>query len=98
MNEQLVFFSLSKNELTTLIEQAIEKVFRQNKIDLKKRELFNSKQLCEWLQISNSTLNVLKRENKIPYKRMGKRIFFSKIEVVEALKESNYSRLKELGA
>ena len=98
MNEQLVFFSLSKNELTTLIEQAIEKVFRQNKIDLKKRELFNSKQLCEWLQISNSTLNVWKRENKIPYKRMGKRIFFSKIEVVEALKESNYSRLKELGA
>ncbi len=95
--DPVILFPMTRVELNEVIKEAVREGIRESR-NRDKKELLNSSQLCEWLQISNSTLNVWKRENKIPYKRLGKRIFFSKIEVMGALKESNYNRLKELGA
>ena len=48
------------------------------------------------LRISISTLNKMKATNKILYKRLGKRILFNRIEVMNALEDSNSKKLRNL--
>lgn len=94
MNDPVLMYPFSKSELQETIKIAVAEVLQNDR--KKEKDLINADQLIDWLGISLSTLNVWKRDNKIPYKRLGKRIFFSRSEVLEALKESNYQRLKEL--
>ena len=69
---------------------------------IKKNNLFDQKQImnfqetCDFLGIHPSTLNKWKAENKIPYKRLGKRIFFKKEDILNSLKDSNYQKYKSL--
>ena len=88
----VVFLSLSMEEL----KDAIRDVVKQELNHKKEKELMTFKETCELLNISASCLNQWKASNKIPYKKLGKRVFFLRSEVVEALKESNYSKIKEL--
>ena len=88
----VVFLSLSMEEL----KDAIRDVVKQELNHKKAKELMTFKETCELLNISASCLNQWKASNKIPYKKLGKRVFFLRSEVVEALKESNYSKIKEL--
>lgn len=62
----------------------------------KEKDLLNFKETCDYIGISTSALNKWKSENRIPYKKLGKRVFFSRKEIYEALKSSNYSKLKDL--
>jgi excisionase family DNA binding protein len=91
MNE-MIFLSLSRQELMDLIKAAIKEELNQKK----EKELLSFKEMCKFLGCSVSGLNKWKSENKIPYKKLGKRVFFSRSEVVEALKNSNYFKLREL--
>jgi len=94
MNENLIFFSLSKDELKKLVQDSI-----REELNLKKqKELLSFKETCELLGISASCLNQWKAQSKIPFKKLGKRIFFSRSEILGALKESNYSKLRELNS
>ena len=87
-----VFLSISIEELIELIRTAV-----RQELNLKKeKELLSFKETCDFLGCSSSALNKWKSEGKIPYKKLGKRVFFSKIEIKEALKDSNYFKLKEL--
>ncbi|MBK7980252.1 MAG: helix-turn-helix domain-containing protein [Ignavibacteriae bacterium] len=54
----------------------------------------NFKETCDFLGIHPSTLNKWKANNKIPYKRLGKRIFFQREEILNSLKSSNYYKIK----
>ena len=94
MNEQLVFFSLSKDELRKLIQDSIREELNQKK----QKELLSFKETCELLGISASCLNQWKARGKIPFKKLSKRVFFSRNEILEALKESNYSKMRELNS
>jgi excisionase family DNA binding protein len=89
---QIIFFSLSPEEL----KQTIKEVFREELNLKREKELLSFKEVCQFLGVHPSTLSKWKSQNLIPFKKMGKRIFFSKQEVIAALKESNYSKLKEL--
>jgi excisionase family DNA binding protein len=92
MSSDIVLISISKSELQEMIRNVV-----QTEINRKKeKELLNSKELCDWLGIHLSTLAKWKSENKIPYRRMGKRIFFNRNEVIKALEESNYNKIREL--
>ena len=94
MNENIILFSLSKDELRKLIQDAV-----REELNLKKqKELLSFKETCELLGISASCLNQWKAQSKIPFKKLGKRIFFSRSEILGALKESNYSKLRELNS
>jgi len=84
--------NLSINELTELIRNVLQAELSKGK----EKELLNSKELCEFLGIHPSTLSKWKAENKIPYKKLGKRIFFNREEVMQALKDSNYYRLRAM--
>ena len=59
-------------------------------------QILNFKETCALLGIHPSTLNKWKAQNKIPYKPLGKRIFFQREEILSSLKESNYNKLREM--
>ncbi len=95
-NDRMVLMSFSPEEFQSQIREVIKEelaiVFSQ-----KKEKLMNAKQLCEFLGIHLSTLNSWKSKGMIPCLRIGKRVFFSKDQVLQALKEDgNYKKMKEL--
>ncbi len=90
--DNIVLISIKKDELENIIRSAVKDELAKKE----EKELINSKELIDWLGISLSALNSWKREGKIPFHRMGKRIFFKRSEVLQALKDSNYSKLREL--
>ena len=91
-NSKIVLISLTREELQNLISSAVKEALAVKK----QKELMSFSECQEFLGVSASALNVWKASNKIPFHRMGKRIFFKRQEVIEALKESNYTKLKEL--
>ena len=93
MNEQLIFFSLSKDELQNMITNAVKHAFETKQ----EKELMTFKETCELLNISASCLNQWKSQGRIPFKKLGKRIFFSRAEIANVLEEAgNYKKLREL--
>jgi predicted DNA-binding transcriptional regulator AlpA len=90
--DNVVLISIPQDKLKDLIREAV----REELSYKKEKELLNFKETCEFLGISSSCLNKWKAENQIPYKRLGKRIFFKRDEIIHALKDSGYSKLKEL--
>lgn len=79
-----------------MIESAVTSALQ--KIQPEQPELLSFKEVCALLQISPSTLFKWKSENKIPYKRLGKRIFFDRIEVIAALEDAGlYNKQKNIG-
>jgi len=92
MNE-VIMTSLSMDEL----KKAIREVLKQELIDIKEKDLMTAKEVIDFLSISKSCLNEWKSNGVIPYKRLGKRIYFRRSEITEALKEAgNYKNLKRL--
>ncbi len=90
---KIILISITQDELQKLISNAVKEA-----LEIKKqKELLSFKETCEFLCCSPSALNKWKSENKIPYKRLGKRIYFNRNEITEALKEAgNYKKLREL--
>lgn len=92
----IILFSLSQVELIKIIREAVKIELSASLENKHEKELMNFKETCEFLGIHTSTLNKWKAENKIPFKRLGKRIFFNRIDVLSALKESKYFKTKKL--
>jgi len=84
------------SELQELISKAVSDGISAAANQRNAKELMNTKEICEYLGIHLSTLNKWKTENKIPYLKMGKRVFFKRRDVLDALKHSDYSKFKEL--
>lgn len=94
MTDKIVL--LSSTELERLVRSAVREELVAAGNQRKEERLLNAQQLCEYLGIHRSTLNLWKAQNKIPYRRLGKRIFFNQQEILDALEDSNYSKLKKL--
>ncbi|MBK8946331.1 MAG: helix-turn-helix domain-containing protein [Ignavibacteriae bacterium] len=94
MENKLVLIKI--DQLYAIIKQAILEVIKKKDDEDQQKEILNFKETCEFLGIHPSTLNKWKAQNKIPYKRLGKRIFFERKRIQAALKESNYCKLKEI--
>jgi len=91
MDSQL-FTTMSLDELKNIIKESVRE-------ELKRKEekgLLSFKETCNYLECSASALNKWKSENKIPFKKLGKRVYFVKDEIVNALKESNYYKFRNL--
>ncbi len=87
---------LSSAELEKIVRDAVKSALAEVRAKEKEKELMNFREAKEFLGISASTLNKWKAENKIPYRRLGKRIFFKKDEIIKALENSDYYKLKQL--
>ena len=92
MKDDIILMSLGRADL----EGIIRNVLQEELAKMKEKDLMSFHQTTEFLGISTSTLNVWKSKTMITYKRLGKRIFFSRKEVLDSLKDSNYTKLKNL--
>jgi len=90
--DKIILMSISQEELQSLVRDAVRSELSKKK----EKEILNAKEVCELLNIHPSTLSAWKRENKISYKRKGKRIFFFRSEILADLEDSNYSKLKDI--
>ena len=86
------------DQLYLIIKQAIKEVLSEKEENKNSKDLMNFNETCDFLGIHPSTLNKWKAENKIPYKRLGKRIFFSRKDVLSSLKESSYQKFKDINS
>lgn len=88
-----VLISLSKDELKDIVRDAFK-----GELNLKhEKDLMTANEAIDFLSISKSCLNEWKSNGVIPYKKLGKRIYFSKSEITEALKDAgNYKNLKNI--
>ena len=93
---EIVLISLTRNELKDLYREVLKEELSAVDQRRLEKELLNFKETQKLLGISSSMSNKLKRENAIPYKRLGKRVLFNRQDVLNALKDSNYSKFKEL--
>lgn len=92
MQTDIVLMSISREELQSLIKDAIRSELSKKK----EKEILNAAEVCDLLNIHPSTLACWKRENKVSYKRKGKRIFFFRSQILADLEDSNYSKLKNI--
>ena len=87
------------DQLYILIKKAVSEIVSEMVRPEQTKDLLNFKETCEYLGIHPSTLNKWKAENKIPFKRLGKRIFFERLEILNSLKDcgcEEYETLKML--
>ena len=90
---KIILISLAQEELKDLISKAVKEAIAVKQ----QKELLSFKRTCDFLGCSPSALNKWKSENRIPYKKLGKRIYFNRIEITSALEEAgNYKKLREL--
>jgi excisionase family DNA binding protein len=95
-NDRMFLMPFSPEEFQSLIREVIKEELSIAS-SMKNEKLMNANQLCEFLGIHISTLNTWKAEGKIPFKRLGKRIFFDRKEVLSSLKEAGtYKKMNEL--
>ncbi len=85
-------FSITINK--EKFESRLRELIREELPAKKEKELLNFQEAREFLGVSASTLNKWKSKNMVPYKKLGKRIFFFRTELLNSLKDSNYSKLK----
>jgi len=75
-------------QLSDLIKETIAEALSGLKIeDPPKDKLMNSDEVVAYLGVAKSTLSNWKRQKRIPFKKMGKRIFFLKSEIDKMLNE-----------
>ncbi len=87
---------VESDQLIELIKSAVNEVLERKEQNKNLKDLLNFKETCDYLGIHPSTLNKWKAENKIPFKRLGKRIFFDRLEIINSLKDSDYQKFKNL--
>lgn len=90
---KMIMTSLSIDEL----KEVLRDIVKQELNPKKEKELLTFEETREILSLSKSGLNKWKAEGKIPFNRLGKRIYFKREEVLAAVRlAGNYHNLKEL--
>lgn len=89
----IIFHSLSSDELKALIKDSILEVLDQATLTHPQQpeqpdELLRINQVCSLLNVSKVTIHNWKREGKIPFYRISNKIFFKKSEVISSLKKA----------
>jgi len=96
VKEKTFLIPLTEEELKELIKSSFQEVIDENKTDRQSKEVLTFKEVTSLLGISDSTLNNWKSSGKIPFHRIGGRIFFKYAEIVETLESSGNTRLRSL--
>lgn len=90
MREEIII-SLPRKELEELIFNTVKSAISECTGVKESKALMTFEETKEFLSISSSTLFKWKKENKIPYHFIGKRIYFYRSEVLHCLKGSKYN-------
>lgn len=91
--ERTVFTTLTKEELSDLISESLQKSLKNFKPKEKKEQkLLTQKEAANFLGVSQPTLIKYKKEGLVSCKQMGKRYYYSKNDLINSMKEINNNR------
>jgi hypothetical protein len=88
MKKSVMVTELSPEDLQVMMEETIRKVlFEQGITGEPKNQtgLLDDDSLVEMLSVSKATLYLWRRDRKIPFQRIGKKIFYNLQEVKKAM-------------
>lgn len=92
INTPLIFYSMDiilkilKIEIRKQVEDAVnEKLSNHFNNEIEDDEILSENQLCERLNISRTTISRYRKENKIPYLKVGNNIRYEYNKVLKAL-------------
>ncbi|MDB5200039.1 MAG: DNA-binding protein [Chitinophagaceae bacterium] len=90
---------ISKSELVEIINVSIKQQLQElTKVEKpKNEELLSVEETCLFLKCSKTTLHKFKKDGLLQARRIGRRIFFLKEEIIESTK-SNYNFKKRIKA
>lgn len=86
---------INADEVNNLIEERIKNVVTNVPRQKEEEPLVCRKDIARMLSVSLVTINTWMRSGKLPYHRMGSRIYFKKSEVNEAMESSNILKRKK---
>lgn len=99
-NNKTISFSISvklSEEEFQKLQALFRKPIEECMMAKKEKELLSVREACEYLSCSASSLYKWKGLNLIPYRKLGKRTYFNKIELTNALKEAGiFKKIQEL--
>jgi excisionase family DNA binding protein len=92
-----VLISVSPEELTTLIADALSQAITNTQISQLEtgtnNELISIKEASQLLHVSIVTIHTWKRKGILPFHRLSRKIYFKKDEILEAL--NTHTKLKK---
>ncbi len=100
MNENSMIVQMTIGDLKSMMTQIIEEVMKQNNDKKPKKEqgdkLMTREQVEKFLGVSDTTLHNWNNNGELPAKKIGRRVYYSKEEIVAKLKSSQ-TQLKVKG-
>lgn len=88
MKNSVIVTELSPEDLQVMLEKTIRKVLGEQSQPNKSRveaQLMSDEDLEKLMGVSKTTLYLWRRDGKLPYQRMGKRIFYKVTDVEKAM-------------
>ncbi|HVD99542.1 MAG TPA: helix-turn-helix domain-containing protein [Cytophagaceae bacterium] len=88
MKKAILITELSQEDLQVMMEEAVRKVLFEQGITRELRKdtgLLDDDAILKILQVSKATLYLWRRDRKIPFQRIGKKIFYNLQEVQKAM-------------
>lgn len=99
-NNQYVLFPIPKEELFEMIgkiiDQRLEKFFEKTKPSKESDELLTIDQASDFLKISKQTIYGHSSKSLIPCMKKGRKLFFSKSELIEWIRQGKKKTLTEI--
>ena len=84
-----IFIPMTVDQLKLIITECIKKVQPEKVPKDKEDELIKIQEVAKLLSVSKVTIHEWKKKGIIPFHRMGRRVFFKKHEILEALKKAS---------
>ena len=86
MQSNIILSPITIPEFTALIQQAVKDVLFKKISDGDR--LMTSEEVQNLLQISHTTLQKWRNESKIPFIRIGRKIYYNKDEILQSLSKN----------
>ena len=97
--EDLMFTSLKKEELSTIIEHSIRKVLAENppsKSENNPPDLLNIEEASSLLNLAKATVYALSSSGRIPVFKKSKRLYFSRSQLLDWVKTGRKKTIDEI--
>jgi excisionase family DNA binding protein len=98
--KKTIFISLPIEDLQTVIIDCVNSCLKNNKQEQSltnhQEQLFNVQKASEFLNLSVPTIYGKVSRNEIPYMKRGKRLYFSRTELMDYLKDGRKKSQEEI--
>ena len=96
----LLLSPIRLNELETLIQNSVERAMKahkpsQNELGTQTEQLFTIKEAADFLNLAVSTIYSMVSRGELPFMKRSKRLYFSKIELMDYLKAGRKGTIAE---